>query len=213
MRLKLYIDRFDPARDRKGYKQEFKIETEENETVLDALIKAWHQDPSLSFRRSCRSAICGSCALLINREPRLACQSLLKDVATENSLTLEPMAGFRRLKDLVVDLQPFFDGLKDIIPWVLTRSDYNGLMSPEDMEKIEKPATCILCGLCDSQLGDRRGVSPAAMVKNVRLALDTRDMMGIVRLQLNQRYPEEMKVFREKLKNLCPKKIVLPELD
>lgn len=213
MLINLLIDRFDPNRDRAGYKQQLKVEVKESGTVLDALIKAWQQDPGISFRRSCRSAICGSCAMLINGEPRLACQTLLKDVVgPDGSLSLEPMPGFRRIKDLVVDLQPFFDSLKDIIPWVLTRADHDGLMSPEDAAKIENPATCILCGLCDSQLGDGRGVGPAAVVKNIRLALDTRDMLGLLRLRLNQKHPREMAAFREKLKKCCPKKIELPEL-
>jgi len=213
MLINLSIDRFDPNCDRGAYKQQVKVEAKENETVLDALIKAWQQDPTISFRRSCRSAICGSCAMEINGEPRLACQTLLKDVVDSNgNLSLGPMSGFRRLKDLVVDLQPFFDSLKDIIPWVLTKDNHDGRMTPEDAAKIENPATCILCGLCDSELGDGREVGPAAIVKNHRLALDTRDMLGLVRLQLNRKYPEEMAAFREKLKSFCPKKINLPEV-
>lgn len=213
MLINLSIDRFDPNCDRGAYKQQVKVEAKENETVLDALIKAWQQDPTISFRRSCRSAICGSCAMEINGEPRLACQTLLKDVVDSNgNLSLGPMSGFRRLKDLVVDLQPFFDSLKDIIPWVLTKENHDGRMTPEDAAKIENPATCILCGLCDSELGDGREVGPAAVVKNYRLALDTRDMLGLVRLQLNRKHPREMAAFREKLKSFCPKKINLPEV-
>lgn len=212
MLVNLLIDRFDPGRDTQSDKQQFKVEVQGNQTVLDALLLAWQQDPTLSFRRSCRSAICGSCAMLINGVPRLACQTLIDDVlGGGDGITLEPMPRFRRIKDLVVDLQPFFAALKDIIPWVLTRADYDGRMLPGDAAKIENPATCILCGLCDARLGDGRGLSPAAVVKNYRLALDTRDMLGLVRLHLNKKYPGEMARFREKLKECCPKRVELPE--
>jgi succinate dehydrogenase / fumarate reductase iron-sulfur subunit len=78
MSLSLKICRFDPEVDREPYFQEFRVEIAGHQTVLDVLLEAWRQDPGLSFRRSCRSAICGSCAVTINGTPRLACQTLIR---------------------------------------------------------------------------------------------------------------------------------------
>jgi succinate dehydrogenase / fumarate reductase iron-sulfur subunit len=112
MSLSLKICRFDPEVDREPYFQEFRVEIAGHQTVLDVLLEAWRQDPGLSFRRSCRSAICGSCAVTINGTPRLACQTLIREIAGNNGrITIQPLAYFRQLKDLVVDLEPLFDSL------------------------------------------------------------------------------------------------------
>ncbi len=77
MEVVLKICRFDPEKDIVPFFQEFAVSLEGSQTVLDALLLAWQQDPTLSFRRSCRSAICGSCAVRINGQPALACQTLI----------------------------------------------------------------------------------------------------------------------------------------
>ena len=122
MSLSLKICRFDPEVDREPYFQEFRVEIAGHQTVLDVLLEAWRQDPGLSFRRSCRSAICGSFAVTINGTPRLACQNLIREIAGNNGrITIQPLAYFRQLKDLVVDLEPLFDSLKAVVPWLITR--------------------------------------------------------------------------------------------
>lgn len=212
MEITLRISRFDPDRDLVPCLQEFPVSIEETQTVLDALLLAWQQDPSLSFRRSCRSAICGSCALSINGQPALACQTLIRKASSEGEpILLEPLPHFRQLKDLVVDLEPFFESLKAVVPWLLLRDDYSGRMAPEVARKLENPATCILCGICHTDGNGTGGAKPAALVKALRLAQDPRDALGAHRLLLLQVPAEVLRLFIRRLPDQCPKGIRLSE--
>lgn len=212
MEVTLKICRFDPEVDVRPYFQNFTVTVEKQETVLDALLQAWQQDPTLSFRRSCRSAICGSCAVAINGKPSLACHTLIRDVTgSDGCLTIEPLPHFRQIKDLVVDLDPFFESLKAIVPWVLTRPDHDGRMSPEAAQAIEGPATCILCGVCNAALEPPGEFPPAAVVKGLRLALDPRDSLGAARLQLMSLPREILSLFIQELREKCPKKVDVPD--
>lgn len=211
MKATLSISRFNPITDCAGYLKDYQLTLEPHETVLDALFKAWELDPGLSFRRSCRSSICGSCAMAIQGRPRLACQTLASELTGEGgAIVLGPLPGFRRIKDLVVDLDPFFEALKGVIPWLLTRPDHNGLVDPQEAHRVESPATCILCAICDAGIDPGGGVSPAALVKNTRLAMDPRDVLGADRLKFTGLTGDGLKSFRELLAGICPKKIELP---
>lgn len=211
MRLTLSINRFDPLTDSRSYLQDYQLSWEQHETVLDVLFKAWHQDPSIAFRRSCRSSICGSCAMSIQEKPRLACQTLVGDLIRDGgSLTLGPLPGFRQIKDLVVDLDPFFEALKQVIPWVLTLPGHDGRVDPADARRVESPATCILCGVCDAGLDPVGGVKPAALVKNLRLAADPRDALGPGRLKIAGLTDQGLQAFRDLLAQICPKRIEVP---
>jgi len=208
----LKVSRFHPEVDTKPFFQDLSVVVEEQDTVLDALLKAWRQDPGLSFRRSCRSAICGSCAVVINGKPSLACQTIIRNVSgTDGVITLEPLPHFRQIKDLVVDLDPFFESLKAVLPWVLTRQNHDGRMSPEAARAVESPATCILCGVCNAALELPGEVKPVAVVKGLRLALDPRDTLGAARMQIMNLPPEVLKLFIKELPEKCPKKIVVPK--
>ncbi|MFZ5650050.1 MAG: succinate dehydrogenase/fumarate reductase iron-sulfur subunit [Bacillota bacterium] len=211
MRITLSIARFNPKTDNETHLKDYVVEWEQHESVLDLVLKVWQQDPGLSFRRSCRSTICGSCAMFIEDRPRLACQTLVKDLAADGgSLTLKPLPGFRQLKDLVVDLEPFFEALKRVIPWMLTIPGHKGLVSPEAARQAESPATCILCSVCDAGTGSRGNVTPAALVKNMRMAVDPRDALGNQRLKIAGLSAEGLQTFSELLANICPKKIEIP---
>lgn len=212
MKVVLQICRFNPEVDVSSYFQKFSVAVEEHQTVLDALLKAWQQDPGLSFRRSCRSTICGSCAVCINGTPDMACKTLIRDAVNDDwCITIEPLPHFRQLKDLVVDLEPFFESLKSVIPWVVTRSEHNGRMSPEVARKLEGPATCILCGVCDAAMEAAGEVKPAALAKGLRLAQDPRDALGAARMQLMKVPPEILSLFIKDLPERCPKKITVKE--
>ncbi|MGA2402585.1 MAG: 2Fe-2S iron-sulfur cluster-binding protein [Syntrophobacteraceae bacterium] len=207
MDVALKICRYDPEKDTSAYFQELGVSLEENGTVLDALLLAWQQDPTLSFRRSCRSAICGSCAILINGRPALACQTLIRKAeANGGPLTLEPLSHFRQLKDLVVDLEPLFESLKAAVPWLLLSDRYDGRMDPEAVGKIENPAACILCGICQADLGEAE-IKPVGVLKALRFALDPRDSLGTHRLRLLQLPPEVLGLFIKQLPRNCPKGI------
>ncbi len=208
MEVTLKICRFDPGEDISPYFQEFPVSVEGSQTVLDSLLLAWQQDPTFSFRRSCRSAICGSCAVRINGQPALACQTLISK-ATEDggAITIEPLPYFRQLKDLVVDLEPFFASLRATIPWLILREDYEGWMSPEIARQLESPATCILCGLCQAALGETAEIKPATLVKALRLSQDPRDALGMHRIRLMQVPAEVLQLFLRRLPEKCPKGI------
>jgi succinate dehydrogenase / fumarate reductase, iron-sulfur subunit len=213
MRLTLNVTRFDPQTDIEPYFREYPVDWERHETVLDLLMKARAQDPSLAYRRSCRSGICGSCAMSIGDRSRLACQTLVREVAKDGGgLNITPLPGFRQLKDLVVDMGPFFDALSRVLPWVVTMPHHNGLISPEDAARIESPATCILCGVCDAEMPQGGTVTPAAQVKNLRLAVDPRDALGLQRMKIAGLTEEGLHTFRELLPSLCPKGINLPSV-
>jgi succinate dehydrogenase / fumarate reductase iron-sulfur subunit len=213
MRLTLNITRFDPQTDDAPACRDYRVDWERHETVLDLLMKARLQDPSLAYRRSCRSGICGSCAMFIGDRSRLACQTLVREAAGDGgSLAIKPLPGFRQLKDLVVDMDPFFDALMRVLPWVIAVPHHNGLISPEDSERIESPATCILCGACDADVPRCGTFTPAALVKNVRLAVDPRDALGMQRMKITGLTQEGLHTFRELLPSVCPKGITLPSV-
>ncbi len=211
MRLTLNVTRFDPQTDHAPYRREYPVDWERHETVLDLLMKARVQDPSLAYRRSCRSGICGSCAMHIGDRSRLACQTLVREVAADGgSLSIGPLKGFRQLKDLMADMDPFFAALNRVLPWVITAGHEDGLVLPEDAARIESPATCILCGVCDADIPQSGAVTPAALVKNLRLAADPRDALGPRRLIFTGLTEEGMRTFRELLPSICPKGIKVP---
>lgn len=212
MDVTLNICRYNPQTDQQHYFQEFTVAVEPYQTVLDAMLKAWEQDPGLSFRRSCRSAICGSCACTINGRPSLACQTLISSaVGEDRRILLEPLPHFRQLKDLVVDLEPFFNSLKAVVPWLLTKDQHDGLMDPELARKMESTATCILCGVCDGAAELSCDIKPAALVKGLKHSMDPRDALGSARLQLMNVPPEVIKLFMKNLPEQCPKKITITE--
>jgi succinate dehydrogenase / fumarate reductase iron-sulfur subunit len=182
------IKRFDPENDRSPRWQKFSIEMEPTERLLDGLIKIKDIiDGSLTFRRSCAHGICGSCAMKINGKNQLACQILIKDV-TEN-IVLEPLAAYSVIKDLAVDMKPFFDKNEKVLPYLIndeTPPERERLQSPEDQEKILQAITCIMCGSCTSSCpsywANKDYLGPSAMLKAYRFIFDTRDKASDRRL-------------------------------
>ena len=161
-------------------------------TVLEALLQIQdEQDGTLAFRYSCRGAVCGSCAMLINGKFDLACRVQLQNapsssgqVGTE-TLVLEPLPNLDIIKDLVVDMEPFWDALRQIQPWlheVTNPAEKERLMSPREREKIDQYVNCILCaacyGSCPVLARDERYLGPAALAKLYRFVADSRDSRG-----------------------------------
>ncbi|HZK65992.1 MAG TPA: succinate dehydrogenase iron-sulfur subunit [Chloroflexota bacterium] len=190
MRITLKIQRFDPQKDEKPYYGEYDAEVEPTDRVLDALnYVKWYGDGSLTFRRSCAHGICGSDAMRINGHNRLACKVLVKEYG--NLITIEPMLGFRVIKDLVVDMDPFFALYKSVKPWLITNSqtpEKERLQSVEDREFFDDTTKCILCASCTTSCppywGNPDFLGPAALVAAHRFIFDTRDEATQERLEL-----------------------------
>jgi succinate dehydrogenase / fumarate reductase iron-sulfur subunit len=182
--IALQVARFDPGLDTETRFQDYFLQMEEQRMVLDALLEIRDfQDGSLAFRHSCRSGIGGSCAMMINGWPKLACQTKLAEVAEDGLIRLEPLAGFRVLRDLVVDIDPFLESLKAVVPWLVLRPGYHGRMSPEALADIEAMGICILCGACE--VGEiQAGTGLASLAKTYHFALDPRDALGLERIKL-----------------------------
>jgi len=193
MRLTVKIKRFDPDRDRKPYWARYELDMDPADRVLDALQEIqWRHDPSLALRRSCAHGVCGSDAMLINGVNHLACKVLVKDVAP--MVTVEPLPAFRVLKDLVVDMEPFFDAHRSIHPYLINDDPpprTERLQSPEERELFDDTTKCILCACCTSSCpvywATRQYVGPAAIVNAHRFIFDSRDQGAGERLDiLNQ---------------------------
>ena len=190
----LRVKRYNPETDKRPHWQEFEVEAEPTDRVLDALHTAkWTVDGTLTFRRSCAHGVCGSDAMVINGANGLACVQLIQDVGT--SISLEPIRGLPVIKDLVVDMEPFFAQYRSVLPYLIN-SDEPGykerLQSPEDRERFDDTTKCILCACCTTSCpvywGNSDYLGPAAIVNAHRFIFDSRDQAADQRLDiLNQR--------------------------
>ncbi|MGI9023855.1 MAG: succinate dehydrogenase iron-sulfur subunit [Acidimicrobiales bacterium] len=190
MTVELRIRRWDPDHDRKPHWETYKVEVEETDRVLDALHQVrWHHDGSLAFRRSCGHGVCGSDAMVINGENRLACVLLIGDVG--HRISVEPLRGLPVLKDLVVDMEPFFEQYRSVKPWLVNDDDAGDrerLQSPDDRARFDDTTKCILCAACTTSCpvfwGNESYVGPAAIVNAHRFVYDSRDQAGSERLEI-----------------------------
>ena len=181
MQVTLKIRRFNPEKDSEPWWGEYKFEAEPTDRLLDALNHVkWYLDGTLTYRRSCAHGVCGSDAMTINGHNGLACKLLLKNLGSK--ITVEPMQGFPVIKDLLVDMEPFFNKYKAIKPYLITDSpepEQERLQSIEDRERFDDTTKCILCGACTSSCpsywANSEYVGPAAIVNAHRFIFDSRD--------------------------------------
>lgn len=186
------IRRFNPEISDESSWVDFQLDIDPKERVLDALHKIkWEQDGSLTFRRSCAHGICGSDAMRINGKNRLACKTLIKDINPEKPITVEAIKGLTVLKDLVVDMDPFFQAYRDVMPFLVTTGNEptrERLQSAEDRERFDDTTKCILCAACTSSCpvfwNDGQYFGPAAIVNAHRFIFDSRDEAGEQRLEI-----------------------------
>ena len=168
----------------------YTVEMEPTDRVLDGLQAVkWHCDGSLALRRSCAHGVCGSDAMMINGRNRLACKMLVKDCP--QPITIEPMRGFRVLKDLIVDMEPFFAKYKSIKPYLVNDEPAPAterVQSPTERERFDDTTKCILCGACTSSCpsywANGEYVGPAAIVQAHRFLFDSRDQAKGERLEV-----------------------------
>jgi succinate dehydrogenase / fumarate reductase iron-sulfur subunit len=181
---KFRIYRFDPEATGKPRVDTYEVDMAScGPMVLDALIKIKNEiDPTLTFRRSCREGICGSCAMNIDGANTLACIKSNKEI--KGDVKIYPLPHMPVIKDLVPDLTNFYAQYASVKPWLQTRTpappDQERLQSKEDQEKIDRPSACILCACCSTSCpsywwnGDKY-LGPAALLAAYRWIIDTRD--------------------------------------
>src|SRR5512137_2558869 len=147
MEVTIKIFRYNPEKDKRPSYKTYKLEAIETDRVLDLLEKVkGYQDGTLSFRRSCAHGICGSDSMRINGTNRLACKTLVRDVGVK--ITVEPILGLSVLKDLIVDMEPFFDNYKKVMPWFINNDpepEKERLQSPKMRALFDDTTKCILC--------------------------------------------------------------------
>ena len=188
----LRIARFIPEDDKGVHWEDFTVTMHGTDRVLDALHEIkWHVDGSLTFRRSCAHGVCGSDAMRINGRNRLACKTLLKDLDISKPITVEPIKGLPVEKDLIVDMEPFFDSYKEVMPFLVAggqEPSRERLQSAEQRERFDDTTKCILCAACTSSCPvfwtDGQYFGPAAIVNAHRFIFDSRDDAGDVRLDI-----------------------------
>jgi succinate dehydrogenase / fumarate reductase iron-sulfur subunit len=179
--VRFEILRYDASRDDRPRFQTYELAAGVRTSVLEALLKIQdEQDPSLAFRYACRGAVCGSCAMSINGKLRLACRVLLNNLPTER-VVLEPLPRLEIVKDLVVDMDPFWEKYEQIRPWLHARiaDAQESRVSEKERERIDQYVNCILCGLCYAAcpvISSNEGFTgPAALAKLYRFVADSRE--------------------------------------
>jgi succinate dehydrogenase / fumarate reductase iron-sulfur subunit len=190
--ITLKVRRYDPEVSEEARWDDFKLTMYGTDRVLDALHKAkWEHDGSVSFRRSCAHGVCGSDAMRINGRNRLACKTLLKDLDTSKPILVEPIKGLPVEKDLIVDMEPFFQSYREIMPFLINSGHEptrERLQSAEDRERFDDTTKCILCAACTSSCPvfwtDGQYFGPAAIVNAHRFIFDSRDDAGDMRLEI-----------------------------
>ncbi|MFZ4813415.1 MAG: succinate dehydrogenase iron-sulfur subunit [Phototrophicaceae bacterium] len=195
MDVTIRIRRYDPKTPGKDkpYWQEFQVkDADPTDQILDILHRVkWEQDGTLTLRRSCAHGVCGSDGMRINGRNSLACKTLVKD--TGEKIQVEPLMGLPVLKDLVVDMEPFFDHYRSVMPFFVndTPLPENGrerLQSQEDRMKFDSSTKCILCACCTTSCpsfwANGQYVGPAAIVQAHRFIFDSRDTAAQDRLDV-----------------------------
>lgn len=215
--ITVHVRRYDPDRDSVPRQQHYTIQIPKGTTVLEGLLMIKQtQDPTVGFRYSCRMGICGSCGMLINGVPGLACNTQILDV-TQTALTLAPLPNFTLIRDLVVDLVPMFEVLRKVQPYI-QRSDVEEMenptmeyfQTPQQLEEFLQFTYCIKCGscmaACPTMATDKEYLGPMPLTQAYRYNTDSRDDAADVRREIvssshglfNCHYAAECS-------NVCPK--------
>lgn len=180
--------KYDPKDGGAPYFKEYEVPTHKGMTVLEGLYHILEQqDPTLAFRSSCRQGVCGSCAMHINGMYRLACETQI--AAMGEHITVRPLAHMTVIRDLVVDMTPFFNQFEAIKPYLIPAEksgDKEYIQSPEERARLTHHVDCILCsacyGSCPVVATDEKYLGPHALLKALRFVEDSRDAATYERL-------------------------------
>ena len=224
MKVTLKIKRYNPESDKKAHWEKYPVEVDPGDRLLDALHEVkWYQDGSLALRRSCAHGICGSDNMRINGRNLLACKALMRDLVKEGgTVTVEPMLGLPVLKDLIMDMEPFFAHYRSVMPYMvndepLPADGRERLQSPEARERYDQGTWCILCAACTTACPsfwpNGQYIGPAAIVQAHRFIFDDRDRAAEQRLEVLN---EQMGVWRCRTAfnctEACPRDIPVTQL-
>jgi succinate dehydrogenase / fumarate reductase iron-sulfur subunit len=203
MEVTLRIRRYNPETDTEPHWEDYTVPAQPTDRILDGLHRVkWDIDGTLTFRRSCAHGICGSDAMRINGVNRLACKTLVKDLdaftqmgdgtlGAGRPITIEPIKGLPVLKDLVVDMEPFFDAYRSVMPFLITTGSEptrERLQSPVERARFDDTTKCILCAACTTSCPvywtDGQYFGPQAIVGAHRFIFDSRDEGAAARLEI-----------------------------
>ena len=195
MKITLQIQRYNPEADGKPHFRDYPVEVEPTDRVLDALMQVKnYQDGTLAFRKSCAHGVCGSDAMVINGRERLACKTLVKDVAEADGtvVKIEPLKHLPLLRDLMVEQDEFFARWRKVKPFLINdqrAAERERVQSPEERAVFDDPTKCILCGSCYSACPILDGkntafIGPAALAQAARFIFDSRDRGLAERLEV-----------------------------
>ncbi len=192
MEVTLKVFRYNPEVDKKWHYDTYTLEADPTDRVLDLLERIKGEtDGALTFRRSCAHGVCGSDAMRINGVNRLACKTLVKDIG--NKITVDPILGLRVIKDMLVDMTPFFDNYKRVLPYFInnTPTPADGKerhQTPEQRARFDDTTKCILCACCTTSCpsfwASDQYLGPAALVAAHRFIFDSRDEGAAERLEV-----------------------------
>ena len=183
--MQVSVYRYNPETDSKPWMQDFDLEIPGGRDlmVLDVLELLKERDPSVTYRRSCREGVCGSDGLNMNGKNGLACITPLSEVAKRGKLTIKPLPGLPVIRDLVVDMEQFYDNYKKVTPWLINDEpppSMERLQSPEDRAKLDGLYECILCACCTTSCpsfwwNPDKFIGPAGLLQAYRFLADSRD--------------------------------------
>lgn len=183
--MQVSVYRFDPAKDHEPYMQDFDVELPEGKDpmVLDVMELLKEKDSSISYRRSCREGVCGSDGVNMNGKNGLACITPVSEVIKGGKLSLRPLPGLPVIRDLVVDMEQFFESYSRIQPYLINDEEppsQERLQSPEDREELDGLYECILCACCSTACpsywwNPDKFIGPAGLLQAYRFIADSRD--------------------------------------
>lgn len=224
--VKITVMRYRPDEDDKPWPETFEIEWSYDMSILDALAVIKDElRPELAYRWSCRMEVCGSCGMVINGVPKLACSTFVRDYAKEEGkenggsaeILIGAMDNFPIEKDLVVDMAPFIKKLESVSPYIITKtpralSEKEHLQTPKQLTKYKKYTMCINCLLCYQacpQVGlNADFLGPAASALAHRYNLDSRDEGARIRFKtLNEEKGIWPCTFVGYCSEVCPKQV------
>lgn len=179
------VYRYNPDTDSEPYIQDFELEIPGGRDlmVLDVLELLKEKDPSVTYRRSCREGVCGSDGVNMNGKNGLACVTPLSEVVRGGKLVIKPLPGMPVIRDLVVDMEQFYNQYEKIKPYLLNDEQpptQERLQSPEEREKLDGLYECILCACCSSSCpsfwwNPDKFIGPAGLLQAYRFIVDSRD--------------------------------------